>query len=76
MLPLQIALCFTLLMAAGLLLRTLLNYEHTNLGMRTQGLLVFGSPLKEKRQTTLGLPSIAISWAACVQSPGWSLPRS
>jgi len=44
----QIALCFTLLTAAGLLLRTLLNYENTNLGMRTQGLLVFGiTPQKE-----------------------------
>jgi predicted permease len=41
-LVLQVALCFTLLTAAGLMLRTLLNYEHTNLGMRTQGLLVFG----------------------------------
>ena len=49
-LPLQIALCFTLLMAAGLLLRTLLNYEHTNLGMRTQGLLVFG--ITPQRETT------------------------
>lgn len=39
---LQIALCFTLVTAAGLLLRTLLNYERTNLGMRMQGLLVFG----------------------------------
>lgn len=38
----QVALCFTLLTASGLLLRTLLNYEHTNLGMRMQGLLVFG----------------------------------
>jgi predicted permease len=38
----QIALCFTLLTASGLLLRTLLNYEQTNLGMRMQGLLVFG----------------------------------
>jgi len=47
-LVLQVALCFTLLTAAGLLLRTLLNYERTNLGMRTQGLLVFGlSPQKE-----------------------------
>jgi predicted permease len=37
-----------LLTAAGLLLRTLLNYEHTNLGMQTQGLLVFGiTPQKE-----------------------------
>ncbi|MDQ1450391.1 MAG: hypothetical protein QOK38_257 [Acidobacteriaceae bacterium] len=41
-LALQVALCFTLLTAAGLLLRTLMNYEHTDLGMRTQGLLVFG----------------------------------
>ena len=38
----QVALCFTLLTASGLLLRTLLNYEHTKLGMRMQGLLVFG----------------------------------
>lgn len=38
----QITLCFVLLVAAGLLLRTLRNYEVTNLGMKTQGLLVFG----------------------------------
>ena len=38
----QIALCFTLLSSAGLLLRTLLNYERTSLGMQTEGLLVFG----------------------------------
>jgi predicted permease len=44
----QIALCFTLLTTSGLLFRTLLNYEHTNLGMQTQGLLVFGiTPQKE-----------------------------
>jgi len=41
-LALQIALCFTLLTVAGLFLRTLLNYENTNLGIQTQGLLVFG----------------------------------
>ena len=41
-LALQVALCFTLLTAAGLLVRTLLNYERTNLGMHAQGLLVFG----------------------------------
>jgi predicted permease len=47
-LAVQIALCFTLLASAGLLLRTLLNYERTNLGMQTQGLLVFGiTPQKE-----------------------------
>jgi predicted permease len=41
-LTLQVALCFTLLAAAGLLVRTLINYQRTDLGMRTQGLLVFG----------------------------------
>ncbi len=39
---LQMALCIVLLVAAGLLLRTLRNLESTPLGMKTQGLLVFG----------------------------------
>ena len=52
-LTVQVALCFTLLTAAGLLLRTLLNYEHTNLGMQTRGLLVFGiTPQKEITDAT------------------------
>jgi predicted permease len=38
----QVTLCFVLLIAAGLLLRTLRNFEKTDLGMKTQGLLVFG----------------------------------
>jgi len=38
----QMAMCVVLLVAAGLLLRTLRNLEHVPLGMRTQGLLVFG----------------------------------
>ncbi|HUA13780.1 MAG TPA: ABC transporter permease [Verrucomicrobiae bacterium] len=38
----QMTFCFVLLVAAGQLLRTLANYQSTNLGMRTQGLLVFG----------------------------------
>ena len=38
---LQIAMCFTLLDAAGLTVRTLLNYEHLDLGMRADQLLVF-----------------------------------
>jgi predicted permease len=38
---LQISLCVVLLVAAGLLLRTLRNLENVPLGMRTQGLLVF-----------------------------------
>jgi predicted permease len=38
----QMTFCFVLLVAAGLLLRTLKNYESTNLGLRARGLLVFG----------------------------------
>jgi predicted permease len=38
----QMAICLVLLMAAGLLLRTLRNYATQNLGMQPQGLLVFG----------------------------------
>ena len=38
----QIALCLVLLVSAGLLLRTLRNYANQNLGIETQGLLVFG----------------------------------
>jgi predicted permease len=39
---LQMALCIVLLVAAGLLLRTLRNLENVPLGMRTQGLVAFG----------------------------------
>jgi predicted permease len=38
----QISLCLTLLVCASLLLRTLRNLETLNLGLRMQGLLVFG----------------------------------
>lgn len=38
----QVAVCLVLLVSAGLLLRTLRNYAAQNLGMTTQGLLVFG----------------------------------
>jgi predicted permease len=38
----QVMFCFVLLVAAGLLFRTLRNYQSTSLGMRTEGLLVFG----------------------------------
>jgi predicted permease len=38
----QVAICLLLLVAAGLLLRTLRNYETQDLGMRADGLLVFG----------------------------------
>lgn len=39
---LQMALCLTVLVGAGLLVRTLRNLEYTNLGMRTDGLFVYG----------------------------------
>jgi predicted permease len=38
----QVAICLLLLVAAGLLIRTLRKYETQDLGMRTDGLLVFG----------------------------------
>jgi len=38
----QIAMCMVLLVSAGLLLRTLRNYATENLGLETNGLLVFG----------------------------------
>jgi len=38
----QVAICLLLLVAAGLLLRTLRNYETQDLGMQADGLLVFG----------------------------------
>jgi predicted permease len=42
MLALQTSLCLVLLVAAGLLFRTLRNLQSSDLGMRTDGLLVFG----------------------------------
>ena len=39
----QVAICLLLLVVAGLLLRTLRNYQTQDLGMRTEGLLVFGT---------------------------------
>jgi predicted permease len=38
----QMAMCLVLLVGAGLAVRTLLNLESVNLGLRAQGLLVFG----------------------------------
>ncbi len=42
MVALQIALCVVLLVGGGLLIRTLRNLENTPLGMRVDGLVVFG----------------------------------
>ena len=39
---LQMTLCVVLLVGAGLLIRTLRNLENTPLGMRVDGLVVFG----------------------------------
>jgi predicted permease len=38
----QVAICLLLLVAAGLLLRTLRKYQTQDLGMKTEGLLIFG----------------------------------
>ena len=47
---LQMALCLVLLVAAGLLFRTLRNLQASDLGMRADGLLVFGlEPQKDVR---------------------------
>jgi predicted permease len=51
----QMTFCFVLLVAAGLLLRTLENYESTNLGMRTDGLLVFGITPQKTSSTSQNL---------------------
>jgi predicted permease len=49
----QMALCLVLLMAAGLLLRTLRNYAAVDLGMDTHGLLVFGVTPQDKADSHL-----------------------
>lgn len=46
----QVSLCFMLLIGAGLLVRTLRNLEHVQLGMRTSGLLVFGISPQQRGQ--------------------------
>jgi len=42
MIPLQMAMCFVLLVGAALLVQSLRNLETLNLGLNTSGLLVFG----------------------------------
>ena len=51
----QMTFCFVLLVAAGLLLRTLRNYESTNLGMRAKGVLVFGITPQKTASTSQNL---------------------
>jgi predicted permease len=51
MIAAQVSLCFTLLIGAGLLVRTLRNLEHVQLGMRTSGLLVFGIGPQQRGQS-------------------------
>lgn len=49
----QIAMCLALLFGAGLAVRTLLNLENANLGLRAGGLLVFGiTPPQSLRNDT------------------------
>jgi predicted permease len=51
----QMAFCFVLLVAAGLLLRTLENFKSTNLGMRAEGVLVFGITPQKTSNTSQNL---------------------
>jgi len=79
----QMAICLVLLMAGGLLLRTLRNYANQNLGIQTQGLLVFGvtpqgqqethafyRSLIDRLRTTPGVESV--SMAENRPGSGWS----
>ena len=79
----QMAICLVLLMAGGLLLRTLHNYAVENLGIQTQGLLVFGvtpqdqtdshafyRSLIERLRSTPGVESV--SMAENRPGSGWS----
>jgi FtsX-like permease family len=52
---LQMSLCLVLLIAAGLLLRTLRNLEHINLGMNADSLLVFGLYKVARRTPEIGI---------------------
>ena len=85
-LAIQVALCFTLLTASGLLLRTLMNYERTSLGMQTDSVLVFGispqnvkdndarlrfySDLRDRMQALPGVESATL--VATRLGTGWS----
>jgi predicted permease len=79
----QVAVCLVLLMAAGLLLRTLRNYATQNLGIQSEGLLVFNvSPqgqadthvfyrtLLDRLRQLPGVESVSI--AAMRPGSGWS----
>lgn len=52
---LQVSLCLMLLVGAGLLMRTLRNLEHADLGFNTSGLLVFG--VTAPQHTEVGKPT-------------------
>jgi predicted permease len=79
----QMAICLVLLMAAGLLLRTLQNYATQNLGMNADGLLVFGVTSQGQTETHIffrelldrlaQVPGVeSVSMAANRPGSGWS----
>ena len=51
----QVAVCLLLLVTAGLLLHTLRNYQTQNLGLRVDGLLVFGVTAQDAHTTAESL---------------------
>ena len=67
----QLAMCLVLLVAAGLLLRTLKNVSSQNLGMRAPGLLVFGiDPLSHNRTFAEGAQFYEDLLARLRRTPG------
>jgi predicted permease len=86
LIAMQMAFCVVLLFASGLLLRTLLNYQNTDLGLRADGVLAFGahplgSPTREAklafyRQLTARLQTLpgvqSVTFAELRPGTGWS----
>jgi predicted permease len=79
----QMAICLVLLIAAGLLLRTLRNYATQNLGIQAEGLLVFNVSPQGQADTHVfyralldrlrQLPGVeSVSMAAMRPGSGWS----
>jgi len=67
----QLAMCLVLLVAAGLLLRTLKNVSAQDLGMRTPGLLVFGiDPLSHSKTPAEGAQFFEDLLARLRRTPG------
>jgi len=72
----QMALCLVLLVGSGLLVRSLRNYQTLPLGLRVDGLLVFGTDPSQCTATRKRSTFIKICLPACVKLPALSPLRS